>query len=113
MNSYIERIEKLPFALVNGLQINIFQAILLVGIIAGLGFWLVEKVKKGLMAAMVCGLGFFVLRSLAFINTNSQHKIIVYNVTQHRAIDFISGRNYLFVGDTDLQVDDFCPANFI
>jgi competence protein ComEC len=36
-----------------------------------------------------------------------QQKIIVYNVPQKRAIDFIDGRKYFFVGDPDLLEDDF------
>ena len=34
-----------------------------------------------------------------------QEKIIVYNVPSHRAIDFVSGNRYRFVGDDDLARD--------
>ena len=48
MNSYIERIEMLPFSLWDGLQISILQAILLLIAAASMGFWLMEKNKAGL-----------------------------------------------------------------
>lgn len=41
------------------------------------------------------------------LKQKKQQKIIVYNVPQKRAIDFIDGRNYRFVGDSDLLMDGF------
>jgi len=107
MNSYVERVEKLPFSLWDGLQINIPQAVLLIISVAGFGFWLLEKTKPALKIAMIGLLGFIVLRSFSFIQANNQKKIIVYNVPQKQAIDIIDGRKYLFAGDTDLLADDF------
>ena len=107
MNSYIERIEMLPFSLWDGLQISILQAILLLGVAAGLGFWLMEKSKTGFKYALAALFGFVVLRAVSFIQANNRQQLIVYNVPQKTAIDFIDGRKYLFVGDPDLLADDF------
>lgn len=107
MNTWIERIESLRFSLWDGLQISILQETLLIVFAAGLSYWLMEKIKKGLIVGLVGLLGFIALRSSSFINTDRQQKIIVYNVPQRRAVDFINGRNYFFVGDSDLLADDF------
>ena len=107
MNNYIRRIESLPGSLWDGLQINGMQAILLFVAVAGLSFWLMEKIKQGLIIGLVAVLAFFAERSRSFINTGQQQKIIVYNGPQREAIDFIAGRNYLFYGDTGLLADDF------
>jgi competence protein ComEC len=107
MNNWIERIESLNFSLWDGLQINILQAILLIIFASGISYWLMEKVKKGLTAGLVALLGFFALRSGSFIHADRQQKIIVYNVPQRRAIDFINGRNHFFLGDSALLADDF------
>jgi competence protein ComEC len=107
MNGYVERIEALPGSLSDGLQINIIQAILLFVFIAGISFWLIEKIKRGLTIGLITLLGFFAARSYSFINAGKQQKIIVYNVPQRQAIDFIDGRNYLFYGDSGLLTDDF------
>ena len=107
MNTWIERIESFRFSLWDNLQIGIIQEILLIAFVAGISYWLMEKVKLGLTIGLAGLLGFFVLRSYSLINADQQKKIIVYNVPQRRAIDFIDGRNYFFVGDTDLVVDDF------
>jgi len=107
MNSYIERIEILPFSLWDGLQISILQTILLFGVATGFGFWLMEKSKAGLKYALVALFGFVVLRTISFIQANNRNQLIIYNVPQKRAIDFIDGRKYFFVGDSDLLADDF------
>src|SRR4030095_11936173 len=107
MNSYIERIEMLPFSLWDGLQISIPQAILLLVVASGFGFWLMEKNKTGLKYALAALFGFVALRTVSFTQANNRQQLIVYNVPQKQAIDFIDGRKYLFVGDSDLLEDDF------
>ena len=107
MNSYIERIEILPFSLWDGLQISILQTIFLFGVTTGLGFWLMEKSKTGLKYALAALFGFVVLRTISFIDANNREQLIVYNVPQKRAIDLMDGRKYFFVGDPDLLADDF------
>jgi len=107
MNSYIERIEMLPFSLWDGLQISILQTILLLGVATGFGFWLMEKNKTGHKYALAALFGFVALRTVSFMQANNRQQLIVYNVPQKQAIDFIDGRKYLFVGDSDLLEDDF------
>ncbi len=107
MNSYIERIEALPFSLWDGLQINIIQMILLVAFAAGISYWLMERSKTAIKMGLIALAGFITWRSYSFIQTDRQQKIIVYNVPQHRAIDLVDGRKYLFVGDSDLLADGF------
>jgi competence protein ComEC len=107
MNSYVERIESLPGSLWDGLQVNSIQAILLFISITGLGFWLIEKIRKGLFIGLTALLLFYAARSYSFISADQQQKLIVYNVPQRRAIDFIDGRHYLFYGDPGLLADDF------
>ena len=107
MNSYIERIEQLPFSLWDGLQISMLQTILLLGVAAGFGFWLMEKNKTGFKYGLVALLAFVVLRTVSFIQANNRQQLIVYNVPQKQAIDFIDGRKYLFAGDPDLLADHF------
>ena len=107
MNSYIERIELLPFSLWDGLQVSILQATLLVVAVAGFSFWLMEKTKAGLKTGLLALIVFCILRSVFFIQATNQQKLIVYNVPQKKAIDFIDGRKYFFTGDSDLLADDF------
>lgn len=66
-----------------------------------------SKSVSGLKYGLFALLFFAGLRTFSFIKSNQQQKIVVYNVPQKRAIDFIDGRNYFFAGDSDLLQDDF------
>lgn len=107
MNSFIERAELLPGSLWDGLQISFIQALLLLIMIAGISYWMMEKEIQGLLCGLSALLAFTFIRSISFINANKQQKIIVYNVPQKRAADFIDGRNYLFTGDSTLLEEGF------
>jgi competence protein ComEC len=107
MNTYIEKIEHIPFSLWDGLQISILQAILLLIAAAGFGFWLIEKNKTGFTYAMAALFAFMTLRTISFLKANYRQQLIVYNVPQKRAMDLIEGRKYFFIGDSSLLADDF------
>ena len=107
MNSYVERIELLPFSLWDELQINIPQVFLLFIAAACFGYWLMEKTRPGLQIGLIALFSFFFIRSISFEKANEDQKMIVYNVPKKQAIDIVDGRNYLFTGDADLLKDDF------
>ena len=107
MNTYVERIEALPLSVWGGLQINMWQAAFLFLFLAGTGYWLLEKKRQGLRTALLSLLCFVALRSYSFSQAIKQQKIIVYNIPQHKAVDFISGRKFFHIGDTDLLTNDF------
>jgi competence protein ComEC len=107
MNSYVEKVEALPFSLYDGLQVTIVQTVCIIAAIAGISIWLLDKNKRGLQIGLAALMIFTALRSYSFWQINHRQKIIVYNVPQHRAIDFIEGRKYFFLGDSSLVADDF------
>lgn len=107
MNTYVEKVEALPFSLYDGLQVTVVQTVCIVAAIAGISVWLLQKNKRGLQIGLAALLAFTGLRSYYFWQVNRQQKIIVYNVPQHPAIDFIDGRKYFFYGDSSLVTDDF------
>jgi competence protein ComEC len=106
MNSYIERIEALPYSLWDGLQINIVQAILLVLTVIGIGYWFLEKRRTGAWLGIASLMVFVGLRSFSFYQADHQRKIIVYNVPNHRGIDILNGRSCFFFGDSELVTNE-------
>lgn len=107
MNTYIERIQQLPYSLWDGLQISISQAILMLGFSVGIVYWLMEKSKTSLKWSLIALLVFTSLRTIDVIRADRQQKIIVYNVPQKKAVDLMVGEKYVFTGDSDLQEDGF------
>jgi competence protein ComEC len=103
MNGFIEKIDILPFATWGNLQVSLTQTIILFILIIGFSYWLMERNLGGFMAGLICMLAFILLRSISFIVSSSQKKIIIYNVPQKTAIDIIEGNHYQFIGDSSLQ----------
>ncbi len=113
MDTWVERMEGLPFSLWDGLQINILQTLLLLVAICFLSYWLFQKQKSGLIAALVLLSGFVSLRTLSFMQAQQQEKIIVYNIPRIKAIDIIRGRNYLYIGDASLRAESLTHNSYL
>ncbi|HEY1115724.1 MAG TPA: ComEC/Rec2 family competence protein [Chitinophagaceae bacterium] len=105
MNKYIVSMENVSFAAWGGISISVVQAMLLTAIIAAAAWWLMERHKEAVTVAAVCAVLFLVLRTHSFRQAEEQHKLIVYNVPKHRAVDVIEGRTCRFIGDAALQED--------
>lgn len=105
MDDLIKRVDGLPMLTLQGLQISISQTILLYIVIAGIAWWLLQRQNKGLILTFAALLFFFIIRSIDFIKSNRQQKLIVYNVPNHQAIDIVAGRNCKFTGDSILVTD--------
>lgn len=107
MNGFIEWINKFPFAVYDGIQNNLAETILLYVFIIGICYWLLNKGKPALFAGAGALLIFIIIDGYENFILRQQQKVIVYNVPQQKAIDFISGKQYAFVGDTALLNDEY------
>ena len=54
---------------------------------------------------MFCLLSFLTIEALFSYRLNKQEKLIVYNVPKHKAIEFVSGNEYFFIGDSLIKKD--------
>lgn len=111
LNRYIEGLDQFPFATWKGLSITVTQTFLLLLFALLFCFWLLEKQRRYAYVAFAFFAAFMALRGVSFFGAYRQHKVIVYNIPKYRALDIISGRDYLFVGDSMLLQDGF-PRNF-
>ncbi|WP_152267965.1 ComEC/Rec2 family competence protein [Agriterribacter humi] len=107
MNNFITFVDGIPFAVSNNIFISILQAVLLYVFIIAVATWLMKVKKQMLPYAVMALLAFAFCRMLDFRDKQKQHKLIVYNIPRHSAVDFISGRNYYFAGDEALTTDPF------
>jgi competence protein ComEC len=107
MNSYVEQLDSLPFAVWDHLSINIAQTILLLIFAVAGCYWLMEKQRRFAWTAFTSFALFMLVRAFSFMDAYSQKKLIVYNVSKHTAIDVVNGRHCSFLGDTTLLYDNF------
>lgn len=111
MNEVITRINKLPFAVWDMIPAGIFSTIVLYAIVIGISSWLLNKSKLSFQFTLIASLIFVLQYALGIWQQQSQQKLIVYNVPQHKAIDMISGNDYQFTGDSIL-LEDGALQNF-
>ena len=107
MNQFILWVDHFTFAVVDGIQHSPIQTILLYLIIATAGVWLIQKKKSALRLALFFVTVFFGVQFYYQFSTARQQRLVVYNLSQHTAIDFMLGDQYYFVGDSVLLKDGF------
>jgi competence protein ComEC len=100
LNGFIETIQQIPFNTTGGLQLTLFQGLLLYTGIGSIAAWLLFKKKSGLWATLATCWLFALTVVCSRWQAASQEKLIVYNIPKHQAIDFIQGQQYVFKGDS-------------
>lgn len=105
MNTYIERIETIPFSTWTGINISIAQALFLYLALFGVSIWMLDRIKAGIYTALVSILAFLLIRDHSFKKCEEQEKLIVYNINRQLAVEVISGRNFHFIGDNSAIMD--------
>jgi competence protein ComEC len=105
MNNFIEHINKLSFSVWNGLHVSIVQLLLMFIIAILISIWLLNRNTKAVVPCLICITLFFVVRDADIIHHKRQQKIIVYNVSRQSSVDFISGLQCSYAGDTVVLTD--------
>ena len=107
MNGVIERTDRLPFSITENIQVSLWQSILLYITIAYLAWWLMQKKSNRLLMALSSLAVYVCLGSIRTIQQKKQHKLVVYNIPKHTAIDIMEGTAYRFIGDSVLLEKNF------
>ncbi len=105
MNKFILWVNEFSFAVWDKIPATVLSTWLLYAAVFGFSAWLLKKKKQYFQVAMFAMLAFVMQNSFNKWQTSKQQKIIIYNVPQHQAIDFISGNGYKFIGDSILNQD--------
>ena len=111
MNAVVERIQHLPYSIFENIHISSVQVVALYITIIGVAAWALRGKRMAIFCAFFGIIIFEIERLNLKLETRKQQKLIVYNITGHHAMDFISGNKYIFTGDTHLLRNRFL-ANF-
>lgn len=107
MNSFIEYVNGFPYAVYEGIQNNLAETVLLYVFIAGTAYWLMYKTRQYLFIGLAAMFIFVLIDGDENYQLRQQEKVVVYNIPQHTAVDFIAGKEYAFTGDTAMLDDDY------
>jgi competence protein ComEC len=105
MNKIILLVSYLPFAVWDKIPATVFSTWLLYAVVFGLSIWLLNKNKAAFRIAIYALLAFTITQAWQNWQVQKQQKLIVYNVQQHQAIDFVKGKRYQFLGDSIMLAD--------
>ena len=105
MNQIILQINNFPYTVWDKIPATIVTTWLLYFVVIGISCWLLKKNKNWFIFSIISLLGFVAVHAYNNWQINNQQQLIVYNVPQHRAIDFVKGNNYQFLGDSILLQD--------
>lgn len=103
LNKLVLFFDGLPFSVWDFIYANILSTWLQYGLVVFLMSWFINRNKKWLYCSLVFAVGLSAFYVVAYIQQQYQKKIVVYNISRFRAVDFIDKGNYLFAGDTALQ----------
>jgi len=102
LNESVKFIEKLPYAMIQGISISVFETWLIYFMIIVLfSFFVIKKIEY-LRLTLVAVILFLLIQCLDSFQESRQKKIVVYNIPKTVAYDFISGKNTVFIGDSSL-----------
>ena len=105
MNQIILKIDDFPYTVWDKIPATIVTTWLLYFVVIGVSCWLLRKSNNWFRFSVFSLLAFAGMHTFNTWQINNQQHLIVYNVPQHRAIDFVKGNNYQFVGDSILLQD--------
>lgn len=102
MNVIIYTCNRIPYALLDNIYATIPTTWLMYVFIIAVCTWLIRQGKTAFYVALTSLICFVGVHTVERFNIQKQKKIIVYNLPQHQAIDFVYRDTYCFVGDSIL-----------
>ncbi len=105
MNMIILKVNALSFAVWDKIPATALSTWILYALVISTCTWLLKKNKRALYFSLACLLTFTMLQDHDKWQQETQQKIIVYNVPQHKAVDLVYGNAFMFIGDSILKED--------
>lgn len=105
MNQVVLWVNRMPFAVWQDISSTVLSTWLLYAVVIGFSAWMINKNISMAKGALICLLAFVMVFALGNWQIKNQQKLVVYNVPQRRAIDFINGNDFTFIGDSILLRD--------
>jgi competence protein ComEC len=105
MNALIEFFNKLPLSLIDKIYATAYTTWILYGFVFLLAAALLRRNKTLLKISFAFLFLFVGIWAYGKIKLTQQKKIIVYNVSRHTAIDFVSNNKFWFYGDEEFRED--------
>ncbi|MEZ4722889.1 MAG: ComEC/Rec2 family competence protein [Flavobacteriales bacterium] len=111
LDVFIQWVEKLPGALIEGIDISIFETYFIYMIILTSGVFLIKRSYSWLIWFLISSCAIEALNIAELKQEENQRSIVIYSVKGHEAMDIIRGREHQFLS-TDSLISDFDKMRF-
>ncbi|MFZ1806496.1 MAG: ComEC/Rec2 family competence protein, partial [Cyclobacteriaceae bacterium] len=105
LNFAVFSFEKFPFSLINDIYITTLQCWLLILAIGFLFFLFTEKKFSLMMVSLICVISFSLMQWYHYTMEVKKDRFVVYNISGHQGIEWISNGRSEFIGDSSLIAD--------
>lgn len=105
LNEGVFLVERLPYSLINGIYVDVFQSWLIMGVVAGLIFTFQFKNIKWMYAAFLVAMILSVARWNHQINQNGLSNLLVYNVKGESVVEIIDDGVSFMLADSVFTSD--------
>ncbi|MBN8696455.1 MAG: ComEC family competence protein [Bacteroidetes bacterium] len=106
LNGSVEWVELLPFSLLQGISISVMETWLIYGAIVLIVFYFIQRKYNYLIWALSAVVIVLSIQLFEQKLEHEQKRIVVYNIPNSTAIDFIDGKSNVFFADTSLIKND-------
>ncbi|MDB9708906.1 ComEC family competence protein [Salibacteraceae bacterium] len=105
LDRFISWVEGLPMALIQGIDIGIWETYLIYLLLISLSLFIITKRFKWLPATLLLLCVIQLNNIFEMMGQRTQSKMIIYSVRGDEAIDFIVGNDHVFLADSSLRND--------
>ncbi|MEO8852854.1 MAG: ComEC/Rec2 family competence protein [Ginsengibacter sp.] len=105
LNHAVLLFDAIPFSLWDGVSISLSETILLYLCVSSFLYALMRKNRMAFKMAFSVLLIFTISKTIHSFQCYSQKKMIVYNIPNHKAIEFIDRNRFHFIGDSAVLTD--------
>jgi len=105
LNQSVIFFDAIPYSLWQGVSVSKIETVLLYLFIICVVYSFMEKNKNAFKFSTAFLLLFFIMKTQREWNLYQQKKIIVFNIPQHRAVQFIERNNFYYAGDNEVVLD--------
>lgn len=103
MNKLVVSLNSFSFAVMDNIYADVISTWILYAAVAFACAWLLKRNARVGKLAMICLASFAVLHTYARAQLRRQKKIVIYNISKSRAIDFVKAGQFTFIGDSALM----------
>ena len=111
LNELVEAVRSLPFSGLNNLYFPWIKVAIVYLLIIFIFKMIIQKNIRYLLPAVISLLILISIATVHHYNLSMQHQLVVYSINKHTAIDFIKGRNHVFLADS-LLLDNASKQNY-